>query len=87
MRQKMSRNKAVCVKFDTVCKANFPCSNLTILHLAKFFYTTSGCDGCGKYQVCLPLMKSFHMLYSESLESVETLPSWVSFFPLEQTLT
>ena len=26
-------------------------SNWKILHSAKFCYTTSGCDGCDKYQV------------------------------------
>ena len=27
-------------------------SNWKILHLAEIVYTTSGCDGCDKYQVC-----------------------------------
>ena len=27
---------------------------LEILHLTEYFYTTSGCDGCDKYEVCLP---------------------------------
>ena len=27
-------------------------NNWKILHLTEFFYTTSGCDGCDKYQVC-----------------------------------
>ena len=33
-------------------KAVFSRSNWKILHSAKSFYTTSGCDGCDKYEVC-----------------------------------
>ena len=32
-------------------KAVFLRSNWKILHLAKSFYTTGGCDGCDKYEV------------------------------------
>ena len=28
---------------------------LPILHLTQNFYTTSGCDGCDKYEVCIDL--------------------------------
>ena len=31
--------------------AVFLCSDRKILHLAEIVYTTSGCDGCDKYQV------------------------------------
>ena len=32
--------------------AVFLCSDRKILHLAEIVYTTSGCNGCDKYQVC-----------------------------------
>ena len=42
----------MCVKFYTVhCKAVFSHSSWKFLHLARLFYTTSGCDGCDKYEV------------------------------------
>ena len=44
--------KKRCVQFYIVCKAVFSRSNLKILHLAEKFYTTSGCHGFDKYEVC-----------------------------------
>ena len=54
-------NYTLCVKFHAVCKTTHFVHAITkqfllrtnwkILHLTEFFYTTSGCDGCDKYEV------------------------------------
>ena len=42
------------VKLHIVCniKQFLSRNHWKILHLTDFFYTTSGCDGCDKYEVC-----------------------------------
>ena len=42
-----------CVKLHTFCaisKQFLSRIHWKILHLTEFFYTTSGCDGCDKYE-------------------------------------
>ena len=52
----------ICVKLHTLCniKAVSFTYPLEILHLTEYFYTTSGCDGCDKYEVCWQVMSIGH---------------------------
>ena len=47
----------ICVKLHTFCKTEHFLSRIhwKILHLTEHFYTTSGCDGCDKYEVWLKI--------------------------------
>ena len=40
-------------KIRAISKQFFFTYPLEILHLTEYFYTTSGCDGCDKYEVCV----------------------------------
>ena len=42
---------AHCKKLDSMHFLSY--TLWTILHLTQNFYTTSGCDGCDKYEVCI----------------------------------
>ena len=50
-------NYTLFVKLHILCniKAVSFTYPLEILHLTEYFYTTSGCDGCDKYEVWLDL--------------------------------
>ena len=62
-----------------MCKKHFfSCSNWKILHLAKFFYTTSGCDSCDKYEVWFweMMMLEHNTFKLENSCQIETLTSF-----------
>ena len=52
----------------------FLCANWKILHLISF-YTTSGCDGCDKYQVCI-ILSFGYLLWSFTSVSFVSLLDW-----------
>ena len=74
LRQKLSRNKAVCkmcisLKNYTVCKTFSRLENFT---LGSIFHTSSSYDGCDKYQVWWPIF----FLISHEPETVTRAKCW-----------
>ena len=68
------------VKLHIVCniKQFFSRNHWKILHLADFFYTTSGCDGCDKYEVWVQPVTSWYGLVLPGTAKYKKSSLWQS---------